>query len=76
MQDYIDTIRFNKTRCGVDFMINTADHTEKRAWFDTSERYTTDFFEFFFFHKANGYMFLDGIRHNLYDNTLLILTLM
>lgn len=47
---------------------------EKRAWFDSSERYTTDFFEFFFFHKAGGYMLLDGVRHDLHDNTLLILT--
>ncbi len=54
-------------------MINTANHTEKRAWFDASERYATDFFEFFFFHKASGYMLLDGKRIDLADNTLLIL---
>lgn len=74
MEEYIETIRFSKTRCGVDFMINTADHTERRAWFDKSERYTTDFFEFFFFCKANGYMLLDGVRHDLADDTLLILS--
>ncbi|MDE7154166.1 MAG: AraC family transcriptional regulator [Muribaculaceae bacterium] len=74
MKDYIATLKFSKSECGVDFMINTADETEKRAWFDVNERYVTDFFEFFLFHKAQGYMLLDGLRINLHDNTLLIIT--
>ena len=37
MRELIATIKFNKSKCGVDFMINTADNTEKRAWSDHNE---------------------------------------
>ena len=30
----------------MDFLLNTAESTEKRGWFDTDKRYRTDFFEF------------------------------
>ena len=40
MKEYIETIKFSKARCGLDFMIDTADNTEKRAWFDQEKRYS------------------------------------
>ncbi len=57
----------------MDFLLNTAESNEKRAWFDIAPRYKTDFFEFYFFRKASGFVVLDGERINLYDSMLLII---
>ena len=47
-------LKYSKSSCGVDFLLNTAESTEKRGWFDADKRYRTDFFEFYFFRKAEG----------------------
>lgn len=49
--EQISLLKYSKTSCGVDFLLNTADSTEKRGWFDIDTRYKTDFFEFYFFGK-------------------------
>ncbi len=67
-------MRYTKTSCGVDFLLNTADSSEKAPWFHFSERYQTDFFEFYFFRKANGWMILNGERIDLHDGMLLIIS--
>lgn len=46
--EQISLLKYSKTSCGVDFLLNTADSTEKRGWFDIDTRYKTDFFEFYF----------------------------
>lgn len=58
----------------MDFLLNTAESSEKRGWFDLNERYKTDFFEFYFFRKASGHLFLDGERIELHDNSVLIVS--
>ncbi len=70
----ISLMRYTKTSCGVDFLLNTADNHEKASWFDLAPRYKTDFFEFYFFKKANGYMFLAGEKVELHDGMLLIIS--
>ena len=59
--EHISLLKYSKTACGVDFLLNTAESWEKRGWFDTDKRYKTDTFEFFFFRKAEGYLFL-GVK--------------
>ena len=54
-------------------MLNTADSNERQGWFNLHERYKTDFFEFYFFRKASGFMFLDGDKIELHDNCVLII---
>lgn len=56
----------------MDFLLNTATNREKRSWFDIDRRYRTDFFEFYFFHSASGFMLLNGERIDLHDNMALI----
>ena len=58
--EQISLLKYSKTSCGVDFLLNTADSTEKRGWFDINTRYKTDFFEFYLFRKAAGYLLLGG----------------
>lgn len=70
----ISLIKYSKTACGVDFLLNTARSSEKRGWFDTAKRYKTDFFEFFFFQKASGHLFLSGKRIELHDQMILIIS--
>lgn len=72
--DHISLLKYTKSACGVDFLLNTAESSEKRGWFDLNERYKTDFFEFYFFRKASGHLFLDGERIELHDNSVLIVS--
>ena len=70
--EHISLLKYSKTACGVDFLLNTAESWEKRGWFDADKRYKTDTFEFFFFRKAEGYLFLGGKRIELHPNMVLI----
>lgn len=72
--EYISLLRYSKSSCGVDFLLNTAESSEKRGWFDQSKRYKTDFFEFYFFRKAEGYLFLAGERIELHAGMLLVIS--
>lgn len=71
---HISLLKYTKSACGVNFLLNTAESSEKRGWFDLNEQYKTDFFEFYFFRKASGYVFLDGQRIELHDNSVLIVS--
>lgn len=70
---HISLLKYTKSACGVDFMLNTAESSEREGWFNLHERYKTDFFEFYFFRKASGFMFLDGDKIELHDNCVLII---
>ena len=72
--EHISLLRYSKTSCGVDFLLNTAESAEKRGWFNMSSRYQTDFYEFYFFRKASGSVLLNGNLIHLSDNTLLIIS--
>ena len=72
--EHISLLKYTKSACGVDFLLNTAESSERRAWFDLHEQYKTDFFEFYFFRKASGHLFLDGERIDLHDNSVLIIS--
>lgn len=72
--NHISLLKYTKSACGVNFLLNTAESSEKRGWFDLNEQYKTDFFEFYFFRKASGYVFLDGQRIELHDNSVLIVS--
>ena len=72
--EHISLLKYSKSSCGVDFLLNTAESTEKRGWFDTDKRYRTDFFEFYFFRKAEGYLFLAGERIALHPGMWLVIS--
>ena len=64
---------FSKTECGVDFFINTAHGSERRGVLTEYPVFKTDFFEMFFFRKANGYLLLGYQNIELCDGMVLIL---
>lgn len=72
--EHISLLKYSKSSCGVDFLLNTADSTEKRGWFNMSKRYKTDFFEFYFFRKAEGYLFLAGEKIELHAGMVLVIS--
>lgn len=73
-EDHISLLRYSKSACGVDFLLNTAESSERESWFNLYSNYKTDFFEFFFFRKANGYVIVNGEKHHLTNNSLLIIS--
>jgi len=66
-------VPFSKTECGVDFFINTAHGSERRGVLTEYPVFKTDFFEMFFFRKANGYLLLGYQKRELRDGMVLIL---
>lgn len=66
-------VPFSKTECGVDFFINTAHGSERRGVLTEYPVFKTDFFEMFFFRKANGYLLLGYQNIELRDGMVLIL---
>ena len=72
--EQISLLKYTKSSCGVDFLLNTAESWEKRGWFDMNKRYKTDFFEFYFFRKASGHLLLAGKRIELHDGMTLIIS--
>lgn len=74
MKDLLPELKFSKTACGVEFMLNVADSSERSAWFGWKDRYVTDFFEFYFFRTANGYVILDGEKIDIYSGCILVVS--
>lgn len=67
-------VPFNKTRCGVDFYINTGDCSEIRGVLTENTTFKTDFFEFFLFRRASGTLILGTGSVALHDNMVLIVS--
>ena len=72
--EHISMLKYSKSSCGVDFLLNTAESSEKTGWFNLDKRYKTDFFEFYFFRKAEGYMLLAGRKIILHPNMVLVIS--
>lgn len=72
--EHLFSVPFSKTRCGVDFYINTGRNAEIFGVLTEYKRFKTDFFEFFFFHQANGFLLLNNRKIALHDGMLLLLS--
>lgn len=73
-EKHISLLKYSKSSCGVDFLLNTADSSEKPGWFNLNRQYKTDFFEFYFFRQAEGYMLLAGRRIELHSGMILVIS--
>ena len=74
MKELLPELKFSKSACGVEFMLNVADSSERPAWFGWHEKYVTDFFEFYFFRKGRGYVILDGEKIEIHDGCVLVIS--
>ena len=68
------SVPFSKTECNVDFYINTGTDKDICGVLTEYKVFKTDFFEFFFFNKANGYLILNFRRIDLRDRMVLLLS--
>lgn len=74
MKDSFPELKYSKSACGVEFLLNVADSSECPAWFDWKDKYVTDFFEFYFFRSANGFVILNEEKVELYNGCILVIS--
>jgi AraC family transcriptional activator of pobA len=68
------TIHFNKTECGVDFLLNVLPHEQiKESYIDT-DFYNTDYFEILFFRKAAGTVVLNNQKFDISDHCIVFIS--
>lgn len=68
------SVPFSKTRCGVDFYINTGESKDICGVLIEHRTFKTDFFSFYFFRRANGYVLLNFRKIELRDDMVLLLS--
>ena len=61
------TIKFHKTNCGVDFLLNVLPSEEVKENYLTNETFNTDFFEIVFFKSANGSVTINQEKYPIKD---------
>ena len=67
-------LKFNKTICGVDFLLNVIDFQSVMASDLTSEVQSADFFQVFFIKHADGYLNLNDQKIDLESNSLVFIS--
>ena len=68
------SVPFSKTCCGVDFYINTGESKDICGVLTEHRTFKTDFFSFYFFRRANGYVLLNFRKIELRDDMVLLLS--
>lgn len=68
------SVPFSETRCGVDFYINTGESKDICGVLTEHRTFKTDFFSFYFFRRANGYVLLNFRKIELRDDMVLLLS--
>lgn len=70
----LPTLKFNKSECGVDFLLNVLSCKDIKQSYFTSDFSNTDFFEVFFFKKGKGYLFLNHEKIEIKDNSIVFIS--
>jgi len=68
----LKTIKFHKTECGVDFLLNVL--TEKEIDYSDRGTFNTDYFEVLFFKKAEGTLILNQQEIELRDGSVIFIS--
>lgn len=66
-------LKFHKTECGVDFLLNVLSSEEVNGY-KNSEVYSTDFFEIVLFKKGKGNLLLNQQNIEISDNTVIFIS--
>ena len=67
-------VPFCNTLCGLDFYINTGESKDICGVLTEHRTFKTDFFSFYFFRRANGYVLLNFRKIELRDDMVLLLS--
>jgi AraC family transcriptional regulator, transcriptional activator of pobA len=70
----LKTLKFHKTECGVDFLLNVLTTEEVRENYLSNEIFNTDFFEIIFFKHGSGHLLLNHQKIEINDNTIVFIS--
>jgi len=68
------TLKFHKTECGVDFLLNVLTFDQVGDNYLKGEIYNTDFFEIVFFKKGSGHLVLNHQKMKIEDNSIVFIS--
>lgn len=68
------TIRFHKSDCGVDVLLNALNGEDVKDSYLDTDTYNTDFFEIVIFKKGKGVLILNQQKINLTDNSIIFIS--
>ncbi|AKD04073.1 AraC family transcriptional regulator [Pontibacter korlensis] len=68
------TIKFDKTKCGVEVLLRVGSGEEIKHAYTNTEAYNTDYFEILIFRKAKGHVGLNQQNINLSDNSIVFIS--
>lgn len=68
------TIKFHKTECGVEVLLNVLHGNDVKQSYLGSDPYNTDYFEIVLFKKATGYVILNQRKIDLSENTIVFIS--
>lgn len=68
------TIKFNKTQCGVEFLLNVLNNTELPEQYMLSEIHNSNSFEIVVFKKGNGQVYINNRKIDIIDNSVLFIS--
>lgn len=68
------TIKFHKTECGVDFLLNVLPSSETKESYLTEETYNTDFFEIVFIKSADGLVTINQQNLRIRNNSIVFIS--
>jgi AraC family transcriptional activator of pobA len=68
------TIKFHKTECGVEVLLNVLHGSDVKQSYLSSDAYNTDYFEIVLFKKATGYVILNQKKIDLSENTAVFIS--
>ncbi|MHC2993804.1 AraC family transcriptional regulator [Pontibacter sp. HJ8] len=68
------TIKFDKTRCGVEVLLRVGLGNELKEAYTDTEVYNTDYFEILLFRKAKGHVILNQRKIDLSDNSIVFIS--
>lgn len=68
------TVKFHKTECGVDFLINVLPSDEVKESYLNSGIYDTDYLEIAFIKKGSGHVILNHHKIEIIDNSIIFLS--
>ena len=67
-------IKFHKTECGVDFLLNVLPSEEVKKTYVDTEAFNTDYFEIIVFKKGKGNLILNQKRIEISDNIMVFIS--
>lgn len=68
------TIKFNKTDCGVECLLNVLSAQQIKRNYTSNDFFNTDYFEIVFFKKANGNLIVNQQNIEVVDNSLVFIS--